>query len=94
MDAQTPLVHELQRRFLVSGEWDRIKTALGTRLNEAGWCDEVFCNARDAALTMEPLSFAVLLKKLQSDAKSSIPLSIRAEIMVMIRQFLEREVEL
>ncbi|KAL5522079.1 SUS1 [Sanghuangporus sanghuang] len=79
---------QIHRRIVESGEWDRIYAALVARLSELGWIDTLRSSAKDHAHHMR---FRDLLAELEDQCNSSIPLSVRQEIMQMIRIFVEKQ---
>ncbi|KIJ37567.1 hypothetical protein M422DRAFT_177887 [Sphaerobolus stellatus SS14] len=90
-DADQGLYKEVHRRLVQSGEWDRIVTLLSQKLNENGWVDDMRIRGKEAARNMDSPKFQKLLEQIEPHAQSSVPLAIRQEIMVIIKQFLEKE---
>ncbi|KAJ7280370.1 transcription factor e(y)2-domain-containing protein [Mycena rebaudengoi] len=84
---------QLQQRLLESGEWDRIKFILASKLNESGWTDEMRNRSKERARTMEPLSFVTLLEEMAPHAQTSLPLAVRREVIALIRGYLEKQFE-
>ncbi|KAJ7730888.1 transcription factor e(y)2-domain-containing protein [Mycena maculata] len=84
---------QLQQRMLESGEWDRIKFVLASKLNDSGWTDDLRNRSKERARTMEPLSFATLLRELAPHAQNSMPLAVRKEAVALIRGYLEKQFE-
>ncbi|KAA1471011.1 hypothetical protein DENSPDRAFT_798616 [Dentipellis sp. KUC8613] len=85
------LYSKIQRRMVESGEWERIRLLLSYRLNDAGWIDTARGQSSEHAHAMEPLSFRQLLEHISPSAKATVPESVRAEVMVVIRRFLEEQ---
>ncbi|KAJ6617904.1 transcription factor e(y)2-domain-containing protein [Mycena sp. CBHHK59/15] len=84
---------QLQKRLLESGEWDRIKFILASKLNESGWTDDMRSRSKERARSMEALSFAKLWEELTSHAQSSVSLAVRKEVVALIRGYLEKQFE-
>ncbi|KAG6809589.1 hypothetical protein H0H92_015656 [Tricholoma furcatifolium] len=86
-----PFYSQLQQRLVDSGEWDRIRFSLASKLNEAGWSDDLRHRAKERAREMEPLSFQNLYDELFSHAQTSLPLAVKREVMAQIRQWVEKQ---
>ncbi|KAJ7475211.1 transcription factor e(y)2-domain-containing protein [Mycena galericulata] len=84
---------QLQQRLLESGEWDRIKFVLASKLNESGWTDDIRNRSKERARTMEPLSFATLLEEISPHGQNSMPLAVRKEVVALIRGYLDKQFE-
>ncbi|KAJ7471801.1 transcription factor e(y)2-domain-containing protein [Mycena latifolia] len=84
---------QLQQRLLESGEWDRIKFILASKLNDSGWVDDMRNRSKERARSMEPLSFAALLEEMAPQAQTSIPLAVRREVVALLRGFLDKQFE-
>ncbi|KAJ7641368.1 hypothetical protein FB45DRAFT_825549 [Roridomyces roridus] len=84
---------QLTQRLLESGEWDRIKFILASKLNDSGWTDDIRNQSKERARTMEPLSFATLLEEMSAHSQTSMPLAVRKEIVALIRGYLDKQLE-
>ncbi|KAJ6602532.1 transcription factor e(y)2-domain-containing protein [Mycena vulgaris] len=84
---------QLQQRLLESGEWDRIKFILASKLNDSGWTDDIRNRSKERARSMEPLSFATLLEEMAPHAQTSTPLAVRREIVALLRAYLDKQFE-
>ncbi|KAG6816899.1 hypothetical protein H0H87_001852 [Tephrocybe sp. NHM501043] len=82
---------QLQQRLVDSGEWERIRFVLASKLNEAGWSDDLRHLSKERAREMEPLSFQGLHDEFCSHAQTSLPLAVKREIMIQIRQWVEKQ---
>ncbi|KAF9458081.1 hypothetical protein BDZ94DRAFT_1174335 [Collybia nuda] len=87
------LYYQLQRRLVESGEWDRIKFTLGSKLTEIGWSDDVRHRSKEHARGMDPLSFRVLLKEFTAHTQTSLPLAVKREVMALIRHYVDQQFE-
>ncbi|KAF8063576.1 transcription factor e(y)2-domain-containing protein [Lyophyllum atratum] len=85
------LYSQLQRRLVDSGEWDRIVSALTSKLNESGWSDDLLHRSKERARVMEPLSFQALFEEFYPHAQTSLPLAVKREITNQIRQYVEKQ---
>ncbi|KAJ7186736.1 transcription factor e(y)2-domain-containing protein [Mycena filopes] len=84
---------QLQQRLLESGEWDRIKFILASKLNDSGWTDDMRNRSKERARTMDPLSFTALLEEMVPHAHTSVPLAVRREVVALLRVFLDKQFE-
>ncbi|KAJ7119467.1 transcription factor e(y)2-domain-containing protein [Mycena epipterygia] len=84
---------QLQQRLLESGEWDRIKFVLASKLNDSGWTDDLRNRSKERARAMEPLSFATLLEETAAQAQTSMPLAVRREVVALLRAYLDKQFE-
>jgi len=85
---------QLRKRLIESGEWEQMRAIMFAKLNESGWCDDVRHKSKEAARSMEPLSFEKLLADITPRATStSIPLAVKREVSTVIRQHLEKQFE-
>ncbi|TFK71390.1 hypothetical protein BDN72DRAFT_455725 [Pluteus cervinus] len=87
------LYPHIQRRLVESGEWDRIRSLLFTRLNDVGWIDNVKSNSKERARDMESTSARGLLQELSSSVHSSIPPAVKRDVRSQIKVFLGQEIE-
>jgi len=84
---------QLQQRLLESGEWDRIKFVLASKLNDSGWTDDMRNRSKERARTMEPLSFTALFEEMMPHAQTSMPLAVRREVVALIRGYIDKQFE-
>ncbi|KAJ7159847.1 transcription factor e(y)2-domain-containing protein [Mycena crocata] len=84
---------QLQQRMLESGEWDRIKFVLASKLNDSGWTDDMRNRSKERARAMEPLSFNALFEEMVPHAQTSIPLAVRREVVALLRGYLDKQFE-
>ncbi|KAJ7334718.1 transcription factor e(y)2-domain-containing protein [Mycena olivaceomarginata] len=84
---------QLTQRLLESGEWDRIKFVLASKLNDSGWTDDMRNRSKERARTMEPLSFTALLEEMIPPATTSLPLAVRREMLALIRGYIDKQFE-
>jgi len=84
---------QLQQRLLESGEWDRIKFILASRLNDSGWMDDIHNRSKETARSMNPLLFTKLLEETRPHAQTSMPLAVRREVVALIKGFLDKQAE-
>jgi len=84
---------QLTQRLLESGDWDRIKFVLASKLNESGWTDDIRNRSKERARTMEPLSFATLLEEMTTHGQNSMPLAVRKEVVALLRGCLDKQFE-
>ncbi|KAF8170698.1 transcription factor e(y)2-domain-containing protein [Mycena galopus ATCC 62051] len=84
---------QLTQRLLESGEWDRIKFALASKLNDSGWTDDMRNRSKERARTMEPLSFTALLEEMMPPAQTSLPPTVRKEVVALIRGYVDKQFE-
>ncbi|KAF8889001.1 hypothetical protein BD779DRAFT_411981 [Infundibulicybe gibba] len=89
-EAQT-LFPQLHQRLVESGEWDRIKSVLDSKLNDSGWTDDLRHQSKEQARSMDPLSFHALLK--ETTTRASLPLSIKKDIVSLIRNSIEKQLD-
>ncbi|KAF8228699.1 hypothetical protein L208DRAFT_1290330 [Tricholoma matsutake] len=87
------LYPQVLRRLVESGEWDRIKSTLSSKLNETGWSDDMKNRTKERARNMNPLSFQTLFDESSPHAQTSIPLAVKREVMALIRQYLDKQFE-
>ncbi|OAX41779.1 hypothetical protein K503DRAFT_767353 [Rhizopogon vinicolor AM-OR11-026] len=85
------LYAEVQRRMIENGEWDRILHLLSSKLSESGWTDELLHRAKDNSGTMDPLSLRAILQQLLSHAQTTVPLPVKREITILIKQFVKEQ---
>jgi len=84
---------QIRRRLIESGEWEQIRGVMNAKLNETGWSDDVHHHSKELARNIEPLSFKVLHAQTTPQAENSIPLSVKRELSVLIRQHIEKQFE-
>ncbi|KAM6499343.1 hypothetical protein JOM56_004851 [Amanita muscaria] len=87
------LYAQLRRRMIETGELDRIMFVLSSRLNEAGWIDELKDHSKENARNMESLVFQPLFDDTLAHAHKSITSQTEKEIKSVIRQYLELQFE-
>jgi len=87
------LYGQIRRRLIESGDWDYIRSVMQGKLNEVGWVDETHHKSKESARKMDHLSFQLLLEETTPGAKASIPLSVKKEISILIRQHLDKQFE-
>ncbi|CAN6623948.1 transcription and mRNA export factor Sus1p [Trichomonascus vanleenenianus] len=80
-------------RMLESGEYDRMKKILRTRLRETGWFDEVNEMALEELSGLDDPNFERISKKLEPQALNIVPEDIKLEMLKMIKTFLDGTVE-
>ncbi|KAJ7074488.1 transcription factor e(y)2-domain-containing protein [Mycena amicta] len=90
LDAFQAQVHQ---RLLESGEWDRIRLMLATKLNDSGWTDDLHHRSKESARNMSPLSFTKLFDEAMPNALSHVPPAVRREIIALIKGFLDKQFE-
>ncbi|KAK4704811.1 enhancer of yellow 2 transcription factor, partial [Phenoliferia sp. Uapishka_3] len=71
----------------------RLLGILKTRLDQAGWEDNLRGVAREKARGQEPPNLQLLVKDLEPEALKTVPLDVRTEIEELIRNFVEKNVE-
>ncbi|EIW77832.1 hypothetical protein CONPUDRAFT_62163 [Coniophora puteana RWD-64-598 SS2] len=84
---------QVHKRFIESGEWDRIMTVMSSKLNDSGWIDELHDQAKERARTLEQPSFQTILEELGPQGLNSVPLAVKRDIMNLIRQYVEKQVD-
>ncbi|KAG5724678.1 hypothetical protein E4T56_gene3733 [Termitomyces sp. T112] len=82
---------QLQQRIVDSGEWDRIRFVLASKLNEAGWSDDLRHRSKERAREMKPLSFQTLYDEVFPVAHTSLPLAVKREILAQIRHWVDKQ---
>jgi len=85
------LYPQVHKRLVDSGEWDKILLILTRKLNEAGWIDDIRHQSKESA-KVDP-TFEALFAQIRPDAETSVPLTVKKEVEVMIREFLETQLE-
>lgn len=83
---------ELHSRLFESGEWDRIMGILMKRLREKGWLDAVQGKSKEAARSLQSLTFANLMNTVEPEARDSVPDDVKREITSLLSEFLARNV--
>ncbi|KAI0259520.1 hypothetical protein BC834DRAFT_629586 [Gloeopeniophorella convolvens] len=92
LSEQDSLFHQLQRRMVESGEWDRLVLQLRYQLNDAGWLDSQRVQTLEQAHTMEQPSFRELLDGTRTRAHG-VPEAVRQQIMTSMRAFIDKQIE-
>ncbi|KAJ1918791.1 Transcription and mRNA export factor eny2 [Mycoemilia scoparia] len=83
---------ELLRRFVESGERERVQELLKSKLNANGWQDEVRQMCKDIIKEKEPNPVTVdeLAGELTPRARASVPENVKAEMLEQIQAFLAK----
>lgn len=89
--SEQTLYQEVHRRFVLTGEWDRIIAVLSQKLNESGWTDEIRHRGKEAARNSEPPKFNVIFDQVEAHGSASVPPAIKQEVTNLITRFLEKE---
>ncbi|KIK66173.1 hypothetical protein GYMLUDRAFT_158411 [Collybiopsis luxurians FD-317 M1] len=84
---------KIKLRLVESGEWDRMKAAIGPKLNVSGWMDDMKDKGIERANDMDQLSFQNLFEDLSGEGHKCLPLPVRRELQAMIREYLEKQFE-
>ncbi|KAI0791346.1 transcription factor e(y)2-domain-containing protein [Abortiporus biennis] len=87
------LYAQIQRRMVESGEWDRIRSILAGKLNEAGWVDNLHHKSKEMARDLSSISARRLSEELDPVAQTSVPQNVKDNAVALIRQFLETQIE-
>ncbi|KAL4244553.1 Transcription and mRNA export factor SUS1 [Abortiporus biennis] len=87
------LYAQIQRRMVESGEWDRIRSILASKLNEAGWVDNLHHKSKEMARDLSSISARRLSEELDPVAQTSVPQNVKDNAVALIRQFLETQIE-
>nr|GAT52736.1 enhancer of yellow 2 transcriptional factor-like protein [Mycena chlorophos] len=95
------LMAQVHQRLLESGEWDRIRLMLATKLNDSGWTDELHHRSKETARGMatSTLSFTKLFEETLSmtngtaNAGNNVPNPVRREVTALIKTFLDKQFE-
>ncbi|KII84716.1 hypothetical protein PLICRDRAFT_57244 [Plicaturopsis crispa FD-325 SS-3] len=87
------LYEQIQRRLVESGDWDRIQRLLAQKLNESGWTDDLRHQSKEKARASPPPTAHNLLEQLSPQARTTMPLAVRQEVMAIIRQHIEQQFE-
>ncbi|KAI0286252.1 hypothetical protein BC826DRAFT_1109035 [Russula brevipes] len=86
------LFHQLQRRMVESGEWDRILLQLRYQLRDSGWMDSTHAQMLEHAYGLEQPSYRELLDEAIKHAHD-VPEAVKLQILSSIRSFLDKQVE-
>ncbi|KAJ1728518.1 hypothetical protein LPJ61_003993 [Coemansia biformis] len=90
----TGIREELLRRFIESGERERLQEILRSKLHASGWQDQVKYRCqqaiRDTRTPIEQLTVDDVAEEVTPFARSSVPEDIKAEILEDIRAFVYR----
>ncbi|KAI0300056.1 hypothetical protein B0F90DRAFT_1817845 [Multifurca ochricompacta] len=86
------LFHQLQRRMVESGEWDRILLQLRYQLNDAGWLDSMRAQTLEHGNGLEQPSFRELLDGTRMRAHD-VPEAVKFQVLTSIRSFLDKQIE-
>jgi len=70
-----------------------MKAAIGPKLNESGWLDDIKNKGVERAHDMDQLSFQTLFEELSTAGHVGLPLPARRELQAMIREYLEKQFE-
>uniref|UniRef100_A0A915CEH0 Transcription and mRNA export factor ENY2 n=3 Tax=Ascarididae TaxID=6250 RepID=A0A915CEH0_PARUN len=83
----------LERRFIESGEGDRMKELLLQRLRETGWVEEVENMCRNVIQTkgIEQVTLEEVVAEVKGQARRAVPDEVKRELMQNIRTFLQQE---
>ncbi|KAF8556683.1 hypothetical protein OG21DRAFT_1408597 [Imleria badia] len=87
------LYAQLHRRMIESGEWDRIRRLMSSKLSEHGWVDEMRHRAKERARSMDTLSFRVLLEEISLPARDGVPVVVKRDVMNVIGQYVKGQFE-
>ncbi|ORY96416.1 enhancer of yellow 2 transcription factor-like protein B-like protein [Syncephalastrum racemosum] len=81
----------LSRHFVESGEKERLMRILKSRLAETGWTDALYAYARDhvRAQNTKNVSLDELLKETSDYGRSTVHESVKKELLVTIKRFLD-----
>lgn len=81
----------IEDKLLKTGEKDRLKEHLRQRLIECGWKEDLkaLCKEVITKRGIEAISVDDLVHEISPKAKSSVPDSIRNELLGKIKQFLK-----
>ncbi|KAH9995227.1 hypothetical protein BJV77DRAFT_942948 [Russula vinacea] len=84
------LFHQLQRRMVESGEWDRILLQLRYQLRDSGWMDSTQARTRTYSKSvLWPQNLPTLL----IDNVQDVPEAVKQQILSSIRSFLDKQIE-
>jgi len=84
------IYHQLQRRLVESGDWDRITLALKYKLNDECWLDNMRALSKERA--RQDMSIRDILRHV-ADNHGPVPENIRTEFHNIIKQHLAREMQ-
>ncbi|TYI29894.1 hypothetical protein ES332_A05G348900v1 [Gossypium tomentosum] len=87
---QNPSLQEINIKLIQSGEKERLKELLRERLLECGWIDEMkaLCRAFTRKKGRNNVTVDDLVHVISPKGRSSIPDSVKAELLQRIRAFL------
>ncbi|VDN22468.1 unnamed protein product [Gongylonema pulchrum] len=83
----------LERRFIESGERDRMRELLLQRLRESGWVEDVenMCRSFIQTKGIENVTVEDVLADVQVRARRAVPDEVKRELLQCIRSFLQQE---
>jgi len=80
----------IEQRLQETGEKDRLKELLRTKLVECGWRDELkaYCKEVIKKKGLEKLKVSDLVSEITPRGRATVPDAIKAELLQRIRKFL------
>eukprot|EP01116_Phalansterium_solitarium_P012668 TRINITY_DN29167_c0_g1_i1.p2 TRINITY_DN29167_c0_g1~~TRINITY_DN29167_c0_g1_i1.p2 ORF type:complete len:109 (+),score=25.89 TRINITY_DN29167_c0_g1_i1:121-447(+) len=83
----------ISQKLIESGEHDRLKDLLRTRLVECGWRDEMKGNCRDVIKQKgaDNITVEQLVAEITPKGRAAVPNEVKAELLQKIRKFLSSE---
>ncbi|CAL8089982.1 unnamed protein product [Calicophoron daubneyi] len=94
-DEKSTLRTYVKEKLIRSGEQEKLKDLLRTRLNECGWREELKSHCREVIRTrgLENLTVDDLVTEITPVGRRMVPDTVKQELLDEIRTFLNRETE-
>merc|ERR1711939_266098 len=87
------LFDALRSRLVQQGEYDRLLQLLRTKLDHSGWQDHLRAHARDKVRVPDAPRVPELVEQITPFAQQTLPDDVRRELGLLVRQFIDQNVE-
>ncbi|TFL04808.1 hypothetical protein BDV98DRAFT_590571 [Pterulicium gracile] len=84
---------DLQHQLISNGDWDRLRAVMLSKLNEAGWVDNLKARCKERTQTPGGVPYQALLKDMKAEGSNIVPLSVRNDVQAVIKQYIGKQVE-
>ncbi|GMT03445.1 hypothetical protein PENTCL1PPCAC_25619, partial [Pristionchus entomophagus] len=86
----------VETAFLSSGERERVKDLLQSRLREHGWNNEVKRLCRECIKTrgIEGVSVEEIYNDVRGEARSKVPDEVKRELLAVVSSFVRKQLDL
>eukprot|EP00741_Cyanophora_paradoxa_P007881 tig00001224_g7625.t1 len=81
----------INAKLMETGEKDRLKELLATKLTECGWRDEMksYCKEIIKSKGMDKVTVEELVSEITPRGRATVPDDVKAELLRRIKRFLE-----